>query len=88
MICGKEIYKSKSEAKAAIQGLHAKRKGGNNRPICVYFCDECQGFHVASKRKKKRPKSYRKELEGEFHATRWAKTKGKAFIQNYNSHQR
>jgi hypothetical protein len=52
MICGKIIFQSKSDAKDHIDGLnlHKKRPGqSKNRLNTIYFCNDCNGWHLASK---------------------------------------
>ena len=51
MICGKEIYNSRSKANSAIKG--ANKDNRNNRLTTSYYCKDCDGWHVSSKSKPK-----------------------------------
>ena len=54
MICGKIIFDTKEEAGLSLIRMNEqKRKGKAKRqPRLVYFCTECNGYHLSSKRKK------------------------------------
>ena len=51
MICGKEIYRSREEARLVISAVN--KRGCNDRLNRVYFCPDCEGYHVSSRQKKK-----------------------------------
>jgi hypothetical protein len=60
MICGKIIFQTKEEAGMTLIRMNEqKRKNKSNRqPHKVYYCDDCDGFHLSSKRKKEFGKSH------------------------------
>ena len=49
---GKVIYISKDEANKS-----AKNTRSTNRSLRVYNCDECSGFHLATRSKNKKMKN-------------------------------
>lgn len=55
MICGKIIYKSQSDAKQVIAGVNADKRPNKviNKPHVAYFCEDCNGWHVASRSKRR-----------------------------------
>lgn len=56
MICGKVRYETRVQAVAAIRGLK-KDKGltrSRRQASAVYYCDECQGFHLYTTGKRRR----------------------------------
>ena len=64
MICGKVIFKTRIEANDAIIAFQKdfRAEAGLNRPSYSYFCDDCNGWHIASKTKpKKRTKRTQSE---------------------------
>lgn len=62
MLCGKQIYRNRTEAVEAIGGMHKKIRGANNKPHYSYWCDACGGWHVASKIKGKMRRGKRNGL--------------------------
>lgn len=49
MICGKVIYKTQTEASAIIHASHNEpRKSKRIKLKSVYFCADCNGWHVAT----------------------------------------
>lgn len=58
MICGKVIYPSRTEASRAVKGANRSRKPGErpNQFNTTYFCDACQGWHIARKCVRKQSK--------------------------------
>ena len=61
MICGKTIYISKLEASKSIAGLSSdkRKKRTKDKPNQVYFCNDCDGWHVASSSKNKRKHDFK-----------------------------
>lgn len=59
MICGKIIFHTKEEAGLSLIRMNEqKRKNKAKRqPHIVYYCNDCSGFHLSSKRKKNFGKS-------------------------------
>lgn len=56
MICGKIIYPSKTEAKEAMRGKFNFTRVGESKKKCgfVYYCKDCEGWHLATSGKKKK----------------------------------
>src|SRR5258708_6036972 len=54
MICGKIIFKTKEEAGSSLSGMNEDNTKGRakRQPHQIYYCSECDGFHLTSKRKK------------------------------------
>lgn len=56
MICGKQIYTSQEEVHRVISGHNSnrKRKNAQQKLVGSYFCNDCKGWHVHTKRKAKK----------------------------------
>lgn len=58
MICGKQIFKSKTDGAKHLSGVNGdnrpSRKGDKNRLSVVYYCNDCNGWHVSSKSEKRK----------------------------------
>lgn len=57
MICGKVIYSSRDQAKAAINGLKSYSNSNtrsNKQPSQTYLCNECNGWHLYTENSKPR----------------------------------
>jgi hypothetical protein len=67
MICGKIIFQTKEEAGVSLTRMNEqKRKGKAKRqPHMVYFCNDCNGYHLSSRRKK----NFKKNRTFESHST-------------------
>lgn len=63
MICGKIIFQTKEEAGLSLIRMNEqKRKNKAKRqPHIVYYCTDCNGFHLSSKRRKKFGKTHTTE---------------------------
>lgn len=90
MICGKVIYASRTEATLVIKGANRDRRPGEtpNRLNTSYFCEACQGWHIASKCKRKARKGRTTEVETSPVELRRKKDKardGFLIIRNYSS---
>lgn len=57
MICGKVIYKTRSEAHDSINGQHNDKRPTSSKVKSgyCYFCNDCKGWHISSN-EQKRPK--------------------------------
>lgn len=89
MICGKIIYTSRSEASKVIRGVNKNPRHGDtpNRLNTTYYCDACQGWHVASRCTKKKPRTRTvefKESNQELHNLKMKKFET-LIIRNYSS---
>lgn len=64
MICGKIIYSSQSEAKKVLAGVNGDKRPTtvNSKPHVAYYCDACEGWHVASRSKRKFTKSRTEQI--------------------------
>jgi hypothetical protein len=65
MICGKIIFTSRTEANAALKGANGKHSNeAKNRLNTSYFCNDCNGWHIASRlarmKKQKQPEEVSK----------------------------
>lgn len=90
MICGKVIYTSRTEATLALKGANRDRRPGDtpNRLNTSYFCDACQGWHIASRCKRKARKGKTTEVETspmEQHRRKSKRRDGFLIIRNYSS---
>lgn len=54
MICGKIIFQTKEEAGLSLIRMNEQKRNStkNRQPHLVYFCSDCGGYHLSSKRKK------------------------------------
>lgn len=83
MICGKVIYSSRTEANVALKGANGKHSNENkNRLNASYFCNDCNGWHIAS-----RMNRMKKQKKPEETITNKRKPKEYSFlvIRNYTS---
>ncbi|HEY3429628.1 MAG TPA: hypothetical protein VGK39_03055 [Cyclobacteriaceae bacterium] len=56
MLCGKRIFETKGEAAESLKELKVKSKGTGS----VYFCDDCQAWHISSGGQKRGGKKRKK----------------------------
>lgn len=90
MICGKVIYKSKSDANYAMKGANKDRRPGQsiNRLSTIYYCEDCKGWHLASKCKKFGSKKKFTELHSDpkaLHPQIMKRERGTLIIRNFSS---
>lgn len=90
MICGKVIYQSKTAANKALKGANKDRRPGQsvNRLNTVYFCNDCEGWHLASKCKRFGSKTKSTELKTdpkELHPQVMKRERATLIIRNYSS---
>jgi uncharacterized protein YlaI len=62
-MCDKVTYTDRDAAAAAINALQKdrNRRHSRNQPSSTYYCEECKGWHVTSKRRRVR-KLYKMEI--------------------------
>lgn len=55
-MCGKKVY-SKAEAQYVVNfaktGAGGRHYHGKKRPVRIYFCTDCDGWHVTSQARRK-----------------------------------
>lgn len=89
MICGKQIFTSRSEARNAISGANRDTRpgrGSKNRLASAYFCNDCNGWHVTSKVFRMKKVTKKEEVETVKKSNK-KRNKGHGFliIRNYTS---
>lgn len=93
MICGKVIYKSQTEANHALKGKNKKSRPGKpiNRLNTSYFCNDCSGWHIASKSEKRKKGIRAPKTAEDIHSLQRQSRKRKSIdrsvliIRNYTS---
>jgi hypothetical protein len=86
MICGKEIYRSQTDAAQAMRAINDAnrfRSGENsNRLGTTYYCEDCPGWHIASKHSRK---ATRWKVIDDYHKPIKPKEFGYLHVRNYSS---
>lgn len=87
-MCGKHIFLSQTDAAIAIHGINRDKK--QDRLSKTYYCDQCKGWHISSKRKRKPSKMQREDQEVNYKVKTDNKSKrgnlnSKLFIRNFTS---
>lgn len=90
MICGKHIFPSRDEAAASMVGINKDKRPGRsqNRLTTSYFCNDCQGWHIASRCNKHVSNTKSKELHiapAANDSKKARREQGFLIIRNYSS---
>jgi hypothetical protein len=87
MICGKEIFVSQTLAAQSMRGKNRDQRPGRsiNRLSHVYFCTDCQGWHMASKQFNKVAERNKFREEKSISKPREPRFFGVYIITNYSS---
>lgn len=59
-MCDKVTYTDRDAAAAAIKGLQKDKhtRHSNRFPSTTYFCEDCNGWHIASQQRSKKRKPF------------------------------
>jgi uncharacterized protein YlaI len=66
-MCEKVSYPTREEAIAAVCGLQ-ERKGklskSKRQPSKTYYCIDCQGWHISTKKRRRFNKTFKRSIHG------------------------